>query len=400
MRISHIYILDDEQEQTKLLSRIIDQCGIPNTSFSRAKQFFQIIKHYEKNSILLLDLNMPDIDGIEVMRKLAKHANPPKLILMTGHDSSVLHSAEKLGKAHQLEIITSFNKPIDIDGLEALLQEHAKSNQTQHSSPQTKQPTTISPENLLTAIEQDELVLHYQPKFDIQENKLVAVEALVRWNHSTHGLIFPDQFIPMAEQHNLIDKLTRWVLNTAVKQEQAWNTKNINIGIAVNISAFDVTSLTLPEQLATLIKKSKLDPTKITLEVTESALMGELVTSLDILTRMRLKGIGLSIDDFGTGYSSLSQLHRVPFSELKIDRSFVSNMEVDSEAKAIVKTCVMLGHELNMNVIAEGVETKTDLETLKSLKCDLAQGYYFSKPLDIQSFEKKYFPRNTSPDKE
>ena len=204
----------------------------------------------------------------------------------------------------------------------------------------------------------------------------------------------------MAEQHNLIDKLTRWVLNTAVKQEQEWNVRNINIGVAVNISAFDVTSLTLPEQLASLIKKSELDPTKITLEVTESALMGELVTSLDILTRMRLKGIGLSIDDFGTGYSSLSQLHRVPFSELKIDRSFVSNMATDSEAKAIVKTCIMLGHELNMDVIAEGVETEADLETLKLLKCDLAQGYYFSKPLDILSFDRKYFPRNASSYKE
>ena len=152
MIINHIYILDDEQEQINLLSRIIGQCGIPSTSFCRAKQFFQLTEHYEKNSILLLDLNMPDIDGIEVMRMLAEHDSPPRLILMTGHDSSVLHSAEKLGKAHQLDIITSFNKPIDIDRLEALLRDNIPSNQSQHYSVGAKQPAPISPESLLEAI--------------------------------------------------------------------------------------------------------------------------------------------------------------------------------------------------------------------------------------------------------
>ncbi len=392
MKTNQIYILDDEQDQVNLLAEIIRQCGIPSRSFTSAKKFFQAINHYTTNSILLLDLNMPEMDGIEVMRKLAEQNNPPKLILMSGHDSSVLHSAEKLGKAHQLDIIASFNKPIDIDELELLLLKYAQPSNDRYNSPPPSQPTTISSEELLTGIENNELVLHYQPKFDIQQDKLVSVEALVRWNHPSHGLLFPDHFIPMAEQQNLIDKLTRWVLNTAVKQEQEWCSRNINIGIAVNISAIDITSLTLPEQLSNLLKESKLDPTKITLEVTESALMGELVTSLDILTRLRLKGIGLSIDDFGTGYSSLSQLHRVPFSEMKIDRSFVSNMADDSEAKAIVKTCIILGHELNMEVVAEGVESKSDLEILKSLGCDLAQGYYFTKPLNIVSFEEKYFP--------
>jgi len=395
MITSLIYILDDEQDQINVLAEIISQCGIPNRGFSSAKEFFTSINRYEINSILLLDLNMPDMDGIEVMRKLAKQDNPPSLILMTGHDSSVLHSAEKLGKAHQLEIIASFNKPIDIDKLEALIQKYALPSKTQHYSPSPSQSTTITPEDLLAGIERDQLELHYQPKFDIQQNKLVSVEALVRWNHPTHGLIFPDQFIPMAEQKKLIGKLTKWVLNTAIKQEQEWHSKNIDIGIAVNISAIDITSITLPEQLSNLLKESQLDPTKITLEVTESALMGELVTSLDILTRIRLKGIGLSIDDFGTGYSSLSQLHRVPFSEMKIDRSFVSNIANDSEAKAIVKTCIILGHELKMEVVAEGVETKADLELLKSLGCDLAQGYYFSKPLNSEYFEEKYFATET-----
>lgn len=137
----------------------------------------------------------------------------------------------------------------------------------------------------------------------------------------------------------------------------------------------------LPEQLTELLTKNQLDPTMLTLELTESALMEELVTSLDILTRLRLKGVGLSIDDFGTGYSSLSQLHRVPFTELKIDRSFVANISGDDEAKAIVKTCIILGHELNMKVVAEGVETQEQFEILKQFGCDVVQGYFFSRPV-------------------
>ena len=137
----------------------------------------------------------------------------------------------------------------------------------------------------------------------------------------------------------------------------------------------------MPEQLSKLLEDNKLDPNRLVLEVTESALMGELVTSLDILTRLRLKGLKLSIDDFGTGYSSLSQLHKVPFTELKIDQSFVGKISEDDEARAIVKTCIMLGHELNMKVVAEGVENEDVLEHLRRLGCDVAQGYHISRPV-------------------
>lgn len=391
MKTNFIYILDDEKEQINILVEVVRQTGIESKSYSSAEIFFESLTTYEDNSILLLDLNMPDMDGIEVMRRLAKQDNPPKLILMTGHDSSVLHSAEKLGAAHELEIIATFNKPIDLDALEALISRYAQTSNNSPSLHTREQSSHISAEELKLAIENDELVLHYQPKFNLANNKLVSVEALVRWVHPKHGLLFPDQFIPFAEQYNLIGELTYWVLNNAVKQEQLWLDKNIDVGISVNTSAIDITSLTLPEQLSKLLKEGEIDPTKLTLEITESALMGELVTSLDILTRLRLKGIGLSIDDFGTGYSSLSQLHRVPFSEMKIDRSFVSNMAQDYEARAIVKTCIMLGHELNMEVVAEGVETLEVLELLKSLGSDLAQGYYFSKPVSSKLLEEKYF---------
>ncbi|MFK5893488.1 MAG: EAL domain-containing protein, partial [Pseudomonadota bacterium] len=179
----------------------------------------------------------------------------------------------------------------------------------------------------------------------------------------------------------LMSELTHWVISNVVQQERQWQKNDLEICVSANISANDITSLTLPEQLVQLLSDNELDPTRLTLEVTESALMGELVTSLDILTRLRLKGTGLSIDDFGTGYSSLSQLHRVPFTELKIDQSFVFNITEDPEARAIVKTCIMLGHELNMLVVAEGVEDQETWDILTQLGCDIAQGYFIARPM-------------------
>ena len=178
-----------------------------------------------------------------------------------------------------------------------------------------------------------------------------------------------------------MELLTSWVIEEAVKQEQIWKSLSHTIPISVNISASNITSLSLPEQVGELLESKQLDSAMLTLEITETVLMGELVTSLDILTRLRLKGIGLSIDDFGTGYSSLSQLHKVPFSELKIDQSFVSAMIEDEQARAIVKTCIMLGHELKMKVVAEGVESEAQLKLLRHMGCDISQGFFCSKPV-------------------
>lgn len=390
MTIRTIYLLDDEEDQIDLLKDIVELAGLNAICYHDAEQFCLEQTRFEHEDILLLDLNMPGMDGIEVMRRIATLDCAPSLILVSGHDSGVLHSAEKLGRAHKLNILASLSKPIDIDALQTLITGQSQNAFAQTVFKPNKSKAPLSEAELRKAISENQLLLHYQPKFQARDESLVSAEALVRWQHPEQGLLFPDKFIPLAEDSGLIGELTHWVINKAVEQEQNWQAQGLNIGIAVNISAIDITSLTLPEQLATLLKEKRLDPTRIVLEITESALMGELVTSLDILTRMRLKGFGLSIDDFGTGYSSLSQLHRVPFSELKIDRSFVSNITGDEEARAIVKTCILLGHELKMNVVAEGVEKASDLKILQELGCDLVQGYYFSKPLPAEEFNQRY----------
>lgn len=385
MTKSTIYLLDDEEALVDLHCEVAELAGLEAHGFTRASDFFEQVVDFENSSILVLDLNMPEMDGIEVMRRLAKMHNTPALILLSGHDVSVLHSAEKLCRAHGLEVIASLKKPLSLDNLMQLFKQHNPENRLQKQIDSAYSAQELTVNDLKRAIQEDQLVLHFQPQLELATNELSGIEVLVRWQHPEQGLVYPDSFIPLAEKSGLIGELTYWVIDNSMKQQQLWQEEGLTTTVSVNISALDITSLKLPEQLADLLNNNKLASNRLTLEVTESALMGELVTSLDILTRLRLKGIRLSIDDFGTGYSSLSQLHRVPFTELKIDRSFVSNLSTDSEARAIVKTCILLGHELNMLVVAEGVEYEADFVLLEQMGCDIAQGYYIARPMPSEN---------------
>ncbi len=381
MSKSTIYLLDDEEALVDLHCEVAELAGFNALGYTRASEFFESVSEFAPGSILVLDLHMPEMDGIEVMRRLAKIDNPPALILLSGHDVGVLYSAEKLCRAHGLKVIESLKKPLSMDSLLSLFRQQRDESVSQNENEPVNQISEFSVEELRFAIKNDQLVLHYQPQIEIATGVMSGIEVLVRWQHPVHGLVYPDNFLPLAENNGLIGELTSCVIDQAVKQEQRWQAAGLTTTMSVNISALDIIGLKLPEQLEELLNNNKLSPTRLTLEITESTLMGELVTSLDILTRLRLKGINLSIDDFGTGYSSLSQLHRVPFTELKIDRSFVSNMSKDNEARAIVKTCILLGQELNMRVVAEGVETESDYQLLREMGCDIAQGYFIARPM-------------------
>jgi len=386
MSKAKIYILDDEPDMVELLSEVVNSISPDSLGFTQGSVFFEQAEVFTDGSILILDLNMPEMDGIEVMRRLAGMSNPPALILVSGHDAGVLHSAEKLCEAHKLELITSLSKPLSLDNLRNILNQYINRTSVNDHQQVISNKIKVTPFQIKQGILNEEFVLHYQPQIAVATGMLTGVEALVRWQHPVHGLIYPDYFISMAEKNHLIGMLTQWVIKEVVKQEGQWQKKGLTITVSVNISAENITSLALPEQLSTLLEDNQLDPTRLILEITESALMGELVTSLDILTRLRLKGLNLSIDDFGTGFSSLSQLHRVPFTELKIDRSFISELNTDGVARAIVKTCILLGHELNMKVVAEGVEDEATLEQLRVMGCDVAQGYHVSRPLTADNF--------------
>jgi diguanylate cyclase (GGDEF)-like protein/PAS domain S-box-containing protein len=231
------------------------------------------------------------------------------------------------------------------------------------------------------AIEHDELVLHYQPKIDLQTSRVIGVEALVRWQHPHRGLIPPDEFVPLAEQTGLIKPLTLGVITAALRQLQIWHRDGLRLNMAVNLSAKNLQDPQLPDQVAELLQNAGASPEHLELEITESTIMADPARALDILTRLNRMGLVLTIDDFGTGYSSLGYLKRLPVSAIKIDKSFVRNMAEDDNDAVIVRSTIELAHNLGLTVVAEGVETQYLLDRLAALGCDAVQGYYMSRAM-------------------
>jgi EAL domain-containing protein (putative c-di-GMP-specific phosphodiesterase class I)/FixJ family two-component response regulator len=378
-----VYLIDDEPHLLATLCEVAEMSGLVAVGFERASSFFGQAAGLEQNSILILDLQMPQMDGIEVIRQLAQMAHPPALILISGQDISILHAAEKLAQASHLVVLDTYQKPMVIASLQKLLDQYTPVPTENVQDTGRVTDLNLSAEDLKQAIDTEQLVLHYQPQIELGEGDPAnfAAECLVRWQHPEMGLIHPQHFIPLAVSNGLIVDLTNAVLNQMVSQQVQWQQEGLRIKVSINISARDIISLTLPEKISALMLDNRLDPALLTLEVTETELMCELITSLDVLARLRLKGIALSIDDFGTGYSSLTQLYRLPFSELKIDRSFVEKMSTDNEALSIVKACIMLGEQFHMRVVAEGVEDQRTLSLLSDLGCVAAQGYFIGMPM-------------------
>ncbi|MDP2904156.1 MAG: bifunctional diguanylate cyclase/phosphodiesterase [Methylovulum sp.] len=240
---------------------------------------------------------------------------------------------------------------------------------------------------LRRAIERSELELFYQAKVSIATQKLYGAEALLRWNHPKHGLISPDEFIPMAERTRMITQLTPWVLKQAFRNAGDWHKQGIELKVSVNLSAKDLHDTELPDYITGIAAVTGIKPEWIMLEITEGSVMRDPEHALNIINQLHAKGYQFSIDDFGTGYSSLAYLKKMPLTELKIDKSFVCDIINSENDAVIVKATINLAHNLGLQVTAEGVETKEIMEKLSEYGCDIAQGYYLNKPLSVKDFD-------------
>jgi diguanylate cyclase (GGDEF)-like protein len=237
------------------------------------------------------------------------------------------------------------------------------------------------------AIDNAQLMLHYQPKISHHTGSIMGVEALVRWNHPERGMIAPDEFIPMAEACGLIQPLALWVLNAALQQSEKWHAAGQVFTVSLNLSTRNLLDGDLPGRVAKLLATYHVKPEWLVFEITESAVMAEPDRALETLIKLNKMGIQLSLDDFGTGYSSLAYLKKLPVSEIKIDKSFIKDMELDASDTVIVRSTIALGHNLGMKVVAEGVENIEIWELLTVLGCDASQGYYMSRPLSVAALD-------------
>lgn len=377
-----ILVIDDEPDVGKFIAAAAQTVGLHCAVTSDVDTFLESLTSC--TTLILLDLMMPGRDGIEVLRLLNERRCNVPIVLMSGVGDRVLESAEQLAQSLGLTIVGHLNKPFRLKELQAVLTKSAALSE----SPGTKsqQRHDITDEELRIAVDRNQFVLHYQPQVEIATGNVIGLEALVRWQHPARGLIFPDNFIGRAEELSLIDRLGWIVYERAMREAgQFANNRDVLLTLSLNVSLRSLKDLEFTDRFVALIERSGLNARNITVEITESGLLEELSTTLDVLTRLRMKKVSLSIDDFGTGYAMMQQLRAIPATELKIDKSFIQKTETSARDRVIVQKSIEMGHELDMKIVAEGVETQEQFEFLRANRCDAVQGYLFSRPQPPES---------------
>lgn len=380
-----LLIVDDDPEIASLICDVADGLGYETTAVTDATEFKR--RMGDDFDVIVLDLMIPDMDGFELIRFLSDNQCTASIFMVSGCDRRVLNSARQLAEERGLRVIGTLTKPMSIGALETELSK-TPAKQPAHNQAPLNRPDV---NQVRQAIFGGQLRVHYQPKMNLKTGSADRVEALVRWHHPERGLLPPSMFLPTAIEANLIDALTLQVLDTALDDLRTWDRLGLPVeSIALNVEAGSLSDLALPERIMDRLSVHGVSPDRLTIEVTESNVVGTLTEALEILARLRMRGVRLSIDDFGTGHSTLTQLERFPFSELKIDRSFTNGIVLSPESRAIVHSTIGLAQELGLSVVAEGVETYRQLEMLIRAGCDEAQGYLITRPLAAADLESWY----------
>lgn len=374
-----VLVIDDDSFMLEIVTTSLNQIGISKTStaLNGAEGLKLLSSQFTPANCIICDLNMPEMDGVEFLRRLTEMSYQGSVILMSGEDKRVLNTVGNLANAHHLNILGCLSKPITKQQLLSLLTRIENKEQPAID----KYEWNLSIPDLKDAICRNQIQPHFQPQISITDRTTIAVEALARW-HSPDGQQMPPPavFIPFAEQNKLIDLLTEKIYTQAVRQVAIWRRSGLDLKVAINLSMDNLHDLSLPDRLNAIAAEEDMPVDRIVLEVTESRLATDHSIALEILTRLRLMGFALSIDDFGTGYSSMELLNNIPFNELKLDRQFVHGAHCNDSSRAILESSIGLVQKLSMDVVAEGVEDQEDWDLVASLGCNLVQGYFIARP--------------------
>jgi EAL domain-containing protein (putative c-di-GMP-specific phosphodiesterase class I) len=368
--------IDDEQGLLDVVQEIALNTGYDVVCTSDPAYFLQLTREWQP-TLVLMDLQMPDVDGVELLRAMAADKLRAPIVLMSGVEDKVLRTVGDLGGDLGLNMRGVLAKPIRLETFRRTLEDYSVPNGVHRA------------DELRGAIANGQLVLHYQPLVRLATRELIAFEALVRWNHPYDGLIQPDFFIPLAEERGMMDDLTWTVMRLAIEQAASW-AESMAVPIGVNISATNLNDEAFPDKLSQLCREFGVAPKQISLELTETATSSDAMSLKAILSRIRLKGFRLAIDDFGIGYSSMMQLRSLPFSELKIDKSFVSDMVHSEDAAIIVDAILALAGAFRMDVVAEGIETEAQLTALIRRGALLGQGYLIARPAPADDISRQF----------
>lgn len=378
--MGRVLILDDDAAVGETIRFVAESAGMEARSFFRPAAFFEAIDDWQPTHIVL-DLVMPEMDGVEIMRHLSERRNDARIIILSGVGSRVLDAAERTAAEKGLHVVGVLSKPISPKELRNFFKNGkptAKAAATE--TPRRSRMPEITPGDLREAIDEKQFEVYYQPKIHCGSGRVSGFEALVRWRHPTLGLVMPDAFIPLAERLNLIGEVTEQILEESLRWMGSIR-NDMPLSLSVNLSAKALADLGLADRLAKQCHEAGIDPDRLILELTETTAMDDPVLALDLVTRLRMKGFHVSIDDVGTGYSSMAQLARLPFSEMKVDKSFVMTAAVSRESRSIISSFIDLGHKLDLRVVAEGVEDRETLDFLHRTGCDFVQGFFIARPM-------------------
>lgn len=372
-----LLIIDDELVHRIIISKIAKQVGYE--AFTAAS-FDEAINLIQKNAYncITLDLSLGEHSGTRLLRSIAESGRPP-VIIISGREKRVLDTSVRLANMLGIACV-QLPKPLNIESLRSTLSTKLVNHSRVETS--TASPQTIEATELLSALKDGEIIPFFQPKIELKTGKVVGCEALARWKHSTRGVIGPDVFVPVAEAAGLMPEFTEYLLRAATRATVGLVQENPGFSVAINMSASLFSDLSLPDQIDRALCENAFPPKALSIEITESAVMSDIVKATEILVGLRVKDIGLAIDDFGIGYSSLVALARMPFSEMKLDKQFVGEFDKNPDIARVVRACVRLGHELDMKIVAEGIETVGIWNRLSEIDCDIGQGHLFAPALD------------------
>jgi len=368
-----VLVFDDDAAIGRLVVRVATLSGMAAVAVADADAFGQQLLS-DPPQVIVLDLQLADTNGVTQLRLLAERHYTGALVLMSGFDARVLDTARMLGQTLGLRVVGALEKPLQVGELQQMFEQLRS----------TAEP--LSAGRLLEAIAEDELSLDFQPIVTRQPKELKKLEALVRWEHPVLGRLAPGAFLPAVESSTaLSDALAVWVVGAAMDAYQVLAELGVSVPLSVNLSTRNLHDLSLPDRLGERLRAGSMPARHLCIEITETTAFKDAVRTMDILSRIRLKGMSLSIDDFGTGYSSLKLLRQMPFSELKIDRSFVSDLATSRDSRAIVKTIIDLAGNMGMDCVAEGVETEEIAELLEQMGVRDMQGFLIARPMPVEA---------------
>lgn len=330
-------------------------------------------------SFAIVDLEMPGMDGVQFLQEVVARNIHLTVIVASSMEARLISSVETMIRELGLPILAGLKKPLTQEKLSEALSRYAPISSDVVHHPH--QDLSVSVADLAYAVYNHQIIPYYQPKIDVRTGVIKSVEALARWPHPERGIISPAQFIPLAESQGLIHGLTLAIVEQSMHDLARWQAKGLRLSVAINLSPRLLSDPHIVEDISDVILKLKADPQRIIWEITEGSVIGDIGSALGTLARLRLKGFGLSIDDYGTGFSSMQQLSRIPFTELKIDQSFVTGAAEKKHVRVILQSAIDMAHKLKLRTVAEGVETQSDWKLLQQLGCDLAQGYYIARPM-------------------